>query len=254
MQMCLHYKFRCRPQENKIALLHKRMIAYSSEQANRVISFNLTDIGEGINEVTIKEWFVKVGDRVSQFDNICEVQSDKAFVTITSRYDGIIRKIYYEVDDVAYVGKALVDIEVSDIPENISSADEDKTGSHSEKKSAPVPEDNKTFFLNKTLATPAVRRMAMENNITLSSIHGSGKGGRVLKEDVLEYLKKISGPDTRTTVPGARSVATSDYTEPIQGFRKAMVKSMTDSWAVKKKPPGGDEIFRSAQRKVLERF
>jgi len=66
--------------------------------------------------------------------------------------------------------------------------------------------------------------------ITLSSIHGSGKGGRVLKEDVLEYLKKISGPDTRTTVPGARSVTTSDYTEPIQGFRKAMVKSMTDSW------------------------
>jgi len=228
IQMCLHYKFRCHLQENKTALLHKRMITHSSEQANKIISFNLTDIGEGIKEVTIKEWFVKVGDRVSQFDNICEVQSDKASVTITSRYDGIIKKIYYDIDDVAHVGKALVDIEVNDI----TPAGEDKTSFESEKKSAPVPEENVPFLLNKTLATPAVRRMAVENNIMLSSIHGSGKGGRVLKEDVLEYLKKMSVPDSRTAASGARSVTTSDYTEPIQGFRKAMVKSMTDSWAI----------------------
>lgn len=57
--------------------------------------------------------FVKEGDTVAQFDSICEVQSDKASVTITSRYDGVIRKLYHEVDDTALVGKPLVDIEVS---------------------------------------------------------------------------------------------------------------------------------------------
>ena len=57
--------------------------------------------------------FVNEGDTVAQFDSICEVQSDKASVTITSRYDGIIKKLYYEVDDTALVGKPLVDIEVS---------------------------------------------------------------------------------------------------------------------------------------------
>lgn len=58
--------------------------------------------------------FVKVGDKVQQFDNICEVQSDKAAVTITSRYDGVITKLYHAVDETALVGQPLIDIEVDD--------------------------------------------------------------------------------------------------------------------------------------------
>ena len=55
---------------------------------------------------------MNVGDKVVQFDNICEVQSDKASVTISSRYDGIIKKLHFEVNDNVLVGLPLVDIEL----------------------------------------------------------------------------------------------------------------------------------------------
>lgn len=64
-----------------------------------------------MQSVFLTDRYVKEGDKVSQFDSICEVQSDKASVTITSRYDGVIRKLYYDVDATALVGKPLVDIE-----------------------------------------------------------------------------------------------------------------------------------------------
>uniref|UniRef100_A0A4W4G6U1 Dihydrolipoamide acetyltransferase component of pyruvate dehydrogenase complex n=1 Tax=Electrophorus electricus TaxID=8005 RepID=A0A4W4G6U1_ELEEL len=218
-----------------------------------VLQFKLSDIGEGIMEVTVKEWYVKEGDRVSQFDSICEVQSDKASVTITSRYDGIIRKLYYDIDSIALVGSPLVDIETDGLPpeedvmETPAVSQEEHT--HQEIKG------------HKTQATPAVRRLAMENNIKLSEVIGTGKDGRILKEDILNFLASQTGailppspfqeiqppppgpaaarapiaktkekraPSSMPTPITSRPVFTGkDRTEPLKGFNKAMVKTMT---------------------------
>ncbi len=104
---------RCMERLKRPAASLRLAFLHNSTPLSAVIPYRLSDIGEGIKEVVIKEWFVKEGDVVNQFDQICEVQSDKASVTITSRYDGIVRKLYHEVDDTAQVGSPLVDIEVT---------------------------------------------------------------------------------------------------------------------------------------------
>merc|ERR1719330_746979 len=85
--------------------LHQAVRAFSA-----LTDFKLADIGEGIYEVELIQWFVKEGDMVKEFDKICEVQSDKANVEITSRYSGKIESLCHGVGDLARVGKAPVKI------------------------------------------------------------------------------------------------------------------------------------------------
>ncbi|XP_071117290.1 lipoamide acyltransferase component of branched-chain alpha-keto acid dehydrogenase complex, mitochondrial-like [Haliotis cracherodii] len=216
-----------------------------------VMQFKLSDIGEGIREVIIKEWYVSEGDTVAQFDSICEVQSDKASVTITSRYDGIIKKLHYGVDETALVGEALVDIETEgtshkqeeDVEEVDISGNELRLEDHSMQM---------TRSGRKVLATPAVRRLAMENKIHLKDVEGTGKDGRILKEDITRHIesldhgdsaftgKQAAPPSPASSPQAARAPATTptpvlrtptpvgkDYTQPIKGMQKVMVKTMS---------------------------
>jgi len=157
--------------QRRLHVTHPRM---------EIVQFNLSDIGEGIKEVTVKEWFVKAGDKVSQFDNICEVQSDKASVTITSKYDGVVTKLYYAVDDIAQTGDPLIDVEVegTDMQHTDQVVEIEEAVSEMETSKRNV----------KVLATPAVRRIAQEYGASLADIVGTGKDGRVLKEDILSFV------------------------------------------------------------------
>lgn len=224
---------------NAFTLNWNRKICVSSSDWKRV-AFNLSDIGEGIREVIVKEWYVKEGDVVEQFENLCEVQSDKASVTITSRYDGKILKIHHKVDDTAFVGKPLLDFDVVD----------DLSNSQSVELQIEEPKKNENIVEPKTesskehtnrmrfLVTPAVRRIAGENKVNLAKVKASGRFGRILKSDILEYLNVSDSRnekfnrDSYTDNEAANKKATNTETnkvEKLKDVRKIMFKTMTNS-------------------------
>uniref|UniRef100_A0A182N114 Dihydrolipoamide acetyltransferase component of pyruvate dehydrogenase complex n=1 Tax=Anopheles dirus TaxID=7168 RepID=A0A182N114_9DIPT len=205
---------------------------HTSAVLDRLVSFHLSDIGEGIREVTVKEWYVKVGDVVEQFDNLCEVQSDKASVTITSRYDGKIVKLHHDVDGVALVGKPLLDFDVEDDPEDegssssSSSSDEEEASSKGEPAVAAAAGQ---IASGKVLATPAVRRIAMENRVDLTKVPATGRNGRVLKGDVLEFLQVIP----KGTVKPHPTLVASPPTAPGKPVPPAPAIDLTQAETVK---------------------
>ena len=150
-----------------------------------VTEFKLPDIGEGIAEAEIVEWTVKEGDFVNEYQNIVKIETDKAVADLPSPVTGIMLKINFKKGDKVNVGAVLCVIgeqgvkvkwninnkklnnEVNDVVNN--------TGDNVRKESV---------VIGKILASPAVRKAAVERGIDLSSIKGSGADGQIVMSDL----------------------------------------------------------------------
>ena len=188
--------------------------------------FILPDIGEGIVECEVIEWKVKEGDQIEEDQIVVDVSTDKAIVEIPSMYNGRVTKLYYQESDTALVHQPLFAIEIEGEVDSSHAAVEGVEASRSgitEPKLTVVTPEPTIATNNKVLSTPAVRKMAREHSIDLSRIAGSGKQGRVLKEDVLAFLATKSKPLE------VNQDSAQDRCEPIKGVRKIMAERMTDS-------------------------
>jgi 2-oxoisovalerate dehydrogenase E2 component (dihydrolipoyl transacylase) len=223
----------------------------------RIIAQKLFDVGEGTKEVSVTQWLVEEGAAVKEWDKLCEVQSDKASVDITSLYTGVIKKIHFKADDIIQTGDDILDIEVEGEEEEVAPAiEKDGTGAgagagaeeevaHAEQmaedgisqpsdgtETAPAPTSRREPGKHASLATPAVRGLLKEHNLNIEDIEGTGKDGRVLKEDVYNHLE---GPKTAPNIPATeqakptietKQVETTQRLTPIQ---TQMFKAMTAS-------------------------
>ena len=247
------------------------MTAATTANTN-TIPFLLADIGEGISEVELLQWFVTPGEKVSQFDRICEVQSDKANVEITSRFDGVVTELCGNVGEMMFVGKPLLYIAAENVPP--SGQQQQGGGANNTSSSSGVGElkqqatlhnvddesdrlhipsvgsvytnfeqnkEREGSMATKVLSSPAVRKMSKEHNIDLGTVLGTGPGGRVLKSDILNIINAKESPakgssrsSTSTIQKGSATTAQieEDTTVPIRGYNRLMVKSMTASLQV----------------------
>ncbi|KAJ2726151.1 hypothetical protein GGI07_000790 [Coemansia sp. Benny D115] len=214
---------------------------------SETVEYKLADIGEGITECEIIQWFVKPGDKVSQFDKICEVASDKATVEITSRYDGVVRKLYYKDNDIALVGKPLVDIEVEVateyadlVPETVESPPVEEQEKKPE--STVVVRDYSVERTNDVVyATPAVRRIAREAGVDLRYVAGTGKGGRILKEDVqrsLEIRENNNSQIDSSSGSVSRTTTTTTTTNAVNTSTNSTVASRNPQEQQQQQPMG----------------
>lgn len=160
--------------------------------------FNLVmpKLGESVQEATIIKWFKKEGDTIEEDEPILEIATDKVDSEIPSPVEGVITKILYKVDDVVAVDEVIATINLEGDTSAVEKKDkEEKEGKIEEKNEEKVEkQEGNTGDYKKSgrFYSPLVQSIAKKENISpeeLDGIKGTGKDGRVRKQDVLAYLE-----------------------------------------------------------------
>ncbi|MCG7568639.1 dihydrolipoyllysine-residue acetyltransferase [Pseudoalteromonas sp. CNC9-20] len=215
----------------------KQASATSNSAGTQREDFILPDIGEGIVECEIVEWLVSEGDTIKEDQAVCDVMTDKALVQIPAKYDGQVVKLYYQKGDIAKVHSPLFQMEIAGsahAEQRSESTDSAAQSQHNE--AASKANTDTSVAQGKALASPAVRRRAREHDIDISKVPGSGKNGRVYKEDIERFLASgdtaqsasQQGP-SNTTSSNANQQSGGSRVEPIKGMKAAMAKQMSAS-------------------------
>ncbi|QSX00475.1 dihydrolipoamide acetyltransferase family protein [Haloterrigena alkaliphila] len=176
-----------------------------------VREFELPDVGEGVAEGELVSWLVAEGDPVSEDQPVAEVETDKALVEVPAPVDGTVRELHVEEGEVVPVGTVIISFDVEgeeseqttdeeqerasepagvDAPEEATSAEPAAEGDADAGEPAGSPEaigaenEETATPQDRVFAPPRVRKLAREEGIDLSSIPGSGPGGRITAADV----------------------------------------------------------------------
>ena len=153
-------------------------------------------LGESVTEATVGEWLKQPGDAVKQDEPIASLETDKVAVEVPSPVAGVLGELKVAVGDTVEVGAVLATVEAGDAPAAKSSAPKESAAKESQpevpekgvEKAAPAQAKEATSPAaggEAVTMSPAVRRAVLEHGVDPTQIKGSGKDGRLTKEDVV---------------------------------------------------------------------
>ncbi|XVJ47070.1 dihydrolipoamide acetyltransferase family protein [Pseudomonas sp. UBT] len=202
----------------------------------------MPDIGEGIAEVELSVWHVKVGDLVVEDQVLADVMTDKAMVDIPSPVHGKVISLGGAPGEVMAVGSILISIEVEgagNAKEAPAVAEPVKAVPAPVVEAKPAPAASKPAPLVATqapvareaderpLASPAVRKHALDAGIQLRLVQGTGPAGRILHEDLEAYL--LQGPAKTSAASNPYAERNSEEQIPVIGMRRKIAQRMQDA-------------------------
>ncbi|WLH10527.1 dihydrolipoamide acetyltransferase family protein [Pseudomonas hefeiensis] len=203
----------------------------------------MPDIGEGIAEVELSVWHVKVGDMVVEDQVLADVMTDKAMVDIPSPVHGRVIALGGEPGEVMAVGSELIRIEVEGAG-NLKESAQPAVAAPAPKAepvatpepalekpaAAPRPAPQAPVAREpdeRPLASPAVRKHALDLGIQLRLVQGSGPAGRVLHEDLEAYLAQ--GPSIQNKGGAGYAERHDEQQIPVIGMRRKIAQRMQEA-------------------------
>jgi len=139
-----------------------------------MIELKVPTLGESVTEATVGTWFKKAGDNVAVDEMICELETDKVTIEVPSTIDGVVSKIIVKEGETVELDAILAILEEGAAAAEKNKLSNDKTGEKN------IAEETKSVK-----NAPSAEKIMKEKNIDPSSLKGSGRDGRIMKEDVM---------------------------------------------------------------------
>tara|TARA_B100001250_G_scaffold411278_1_gene439577 strand:- start:6107 stop:7291 length:1185 start_codon:yes stop_codon:yes gene_type:complete len=175
-------------------------------------------MGESVSEVILIEWLKADGDYVERDEPICVLETDKANVDLPAPNEGILR--HKEVVDATLgIGSTIAEIEEGERPE----VDEPKVE---------IPDEPTSNQPTEIILSPAAQRLVEENNLDVEKLNGTGKDGRVTKEDVTKYLSESASKAAPTRSDSAKKNQSDNQgvrREPMSRLRRRVAEHLVNA-------------------------